>query len=305
MYPFFLLFFLIFSTTSFAIDLDFHIVRNQINQKIMSIQAEKPEVDIVTDLIIEMNERKTPVRIYQPQSEEESLPILLFIHGGAWVAGNIETHDNMARYLCQKSESVVISVDYSNSPEVKFPYALEQCFDALQWSEEHAKEYQGDPSRLAVIGDSAGGNLAAALCLLARDRQGPDIKMQILVNPSLDLTGSNIPPSEISQILLWYALQYLNNLSEATHSYASPLLAADVSNLPATLILLAEKDVLKEEGLQYAERLKKAGVHTNAYTQWGTNHLAGEAARASHKAKESLDIAVTALLGTYKNQRNF
>jgi acetyl esterase len=153
-------------------ELDPYQVRELINQKIMEVEAETPEVFQVQELILENPSGSTPLRVYLPNSGS-NLPIILFIHGGAWVAGNLETHDHLARYLCRHTDAIVCSVGYLNSPEGKFPKPLEQCYDSLRWIVEHANEFRGDASKLSVAGDSAGGNMAAALCLLARDRGGP------------------------------------------------------------------------------------------------------------------------------------
>lgn len=266
-------------------------VRGQINQKIMSIDAPISNVAIVIDQIIQREDRITPIRIYKP-NRENHLPIILLIHGGAWVAGNLDTHDNLARYLCSQSQAIVVSVGYLNAPEGKFPFSLEQCYDALLWSSE-----QVNGSKLAVVGDSAGGNMAAALCLMSRDRTGPKITLQVLINPALDLTcnGTISKQNDPLDQLRWQATQYLSDPKDASHSYVSPLLAKDLSDLPAALIILAEKDTLRETGQKYADRLKEAGVPIHTYCQPGINHLAGDGARASLLAQESLSVAVNAL----------
>ena len=242
-----------------------------------------------------------PLRIYTPNNSPK-LPLILFIHGGGWVAGNLETHDNMARYLCQKAEAVVVSVGYTNSPEGKFPLPLEQCYDALVWIAGHAHDYRADPTRLAVVGDSAGGNMAAALCLLARDRQGPAITLQVLINPSTDLTGAGTlePQGDSGDMMRWFATQYLPDSKEAVNPYASPILAKDLKKLPAAVVILAEKDDLLTEGQKYAERLIAEGIPTKIYIQKGIDHLAGNGARASEQAQESLNVAVEYLRKAFK-----
>lgn len=162
-------------------------VREKINQRIMAIEAPTPIVHSIENRTIECEGRNTPIRIYKP-ADRKSLPIILLIHGGAWVAGNLDTHDHLARYLCSGTQVVVVSVGYLNAPEGKFPLPLEQCYDTLSWISENATEFSADASRIAVVGDSAGGNLAAALCLMVRDRCGPQIHLQVLINPAPDLT---------------------------------------------------------------------------------------------------------------------
>jgi acetyl esterase len=281
-------------------DMSAHEIRDLINRKILAIKADRPNVQNVNDITIKCDERTTSLRVYTP-NEDEHLPIILFIHGGAWVAGNLETHDNMARYLSREVKALVVSVEYLNSPEGKFPIPLEQCYDALLWIVEHALEFHADISRLAVIGDSAGGNMAAALCLLTRDRQGPSIDLQVLVNPSPDLTGGGSIQRQDDALdpLRWYAKQYVMDPSDVNNLYVSPIMAKDLCNLPSALVILAENDELRRDGKRYADRLSSDGVTTNIYTQWGIGHLAGNGARASIIAQESLDVAVAALRGTF------
>lgn len=281
-------------------DRDPHEVRRDINQRIFAIESEKPAVAQVKDLTIQHDGRTTPLRIYTPNVGEH-LPVILFIHGGAWVAGSLETHDNMARYLCRGVQAVVVSVEYLNSPEGKFPLPLEQCYDALQWIAGHAEEIHTDSRRLAVIGDSAGGNIAAALCLLARDRHGPAIDLQVLINPDPDLTRKGTLESQGDAVdpLRWIAVQYVKDPKDVDNPYVSPVMAKDLSNLPPAVIILGEKDDLRQDGEKYAERLIAAGVRTNIYVQWGIGHLAGNGARASKLAQESLDVAVAALRGAF------
>ncbi len=285
-------------------DMDPLAVRKQINQKIMSINGNIPTVDSVSDQIVKYENRTTPVRIYTPDNTK-NLPVILLIHGGAWVAGNLDTHDNLARYLCSKADAIVVSVGYLNSPEGKFPLPLEQCYDALRWIYEHANELRANTSKLAVVGDSAGGNMAAALCLMARDRHGPKIDLQVLINPAADLTGNGTIERQSDSLddVRWYAKQYLSDPKDATNPYVSPSVAANLSCLPPALILLAEKDDLYQAGLKYAERLRCAGVPTKVYTQLGIGHLAGDGARASLRAQESLDVAVATIRDTFLNRK--
>lgn len=281
-------------------------VRARINQRIMSIEAPVPEVGSVEDRLVQCTNRNTILRIYTP-NEGDHFPIILLIHGGAWVAGNIDTHDNLARYLCSKAQAVVVSVGYLNAPEGKFPLPLEQCYDALSWATEHADELSADASMLAVAGDSAGGNMAAALCLMTRDRNGPKIALQVLINPATDLTcGGTLERKEDGlDILRWQAVQYLSASSEANHPYVSPLTAKDLNNLPPAVVILAENDDLREAGQKYAERLYSAGIPTQIYCQTGIGHLAGDGARASLRAKPSLDVAVTALQNVFPKNKKF
>lgn len=275
-------------------------VREKINQRILSIEAPTPKVWSVNDREIRCGDRCTPFRVYTP-FQGNSLPAVVLIHGGAWVAGNLDTHDHLARYLCSQVGCVVLSVGYTNAPEGKYPLQLEQCDDALNWMLEHAAELSIDPARMAVIGDSAGGNMAAALCLRLRDRLERRFVLQVLINPALDLTcrGTLEQQDDEMDNLRWQAVQYLSRVEDATNPYVSPLMAEDLSGLPSTVVLLAENDELRESGQLYADRLAASGVPTRVYCQRNIGHLAGDGARVSDKAHESIEVAVEALKGSF------
>jgi len=259
-------------------------IRNTINQKIMAIEGEKTPVMSIDDLVID---NSTPIRIYRP-SEHVDLPAILFIHGGAWIGGNLDTHDNLARYLCAKTGSLVVSVGYLNSPEGKFPFPLMQCYLALEWTIQNET-----PSSLTVVGDSAGGNMAAALCMMARDRKRPKIDRQVLINPATDLSHGVEQQNDPFDSIRYFTKHYVPNSCDLTNYYLSPLHAKDLNHLPPALVILAENDLLKEMGQRYADRLAEAGIPTTVYIQQGVDHLAGHGARVATLAKESLDEAVT------------
>jgi acetyl esterase len=270
----------------------------------MNTEAPTPQVWAIDNRIIEHDAKSTPLRIYLPNSQSH-LPLILLIHGGAWVAGNLDTHDNLARYLCSQAEAIVISIDYTLSPEGKFPLPLLQSYDALKWIIDHASQYSTNSSRLAIVGDSAGGNMVAAFCFMMRDLEGPTIDLQVLINPAPDLTckGTLTPQNDALDILRWQALQYLSDPQEASHPYVSPLVAPNLKDLPEAVVILAEKDELREAGQQYAHRMIEAGIPTHVYFQSGIGHLAGKGARASLEARESLDVAVAALRKTFSENK--
>jgi acetyl esterase len=286
-------------------DMDPKSARDDINNRIMSISAVEPKVDHVSDQVINIEGRTTPIRIYYPNNNHD-LPVILMIHGGGWVAGNLDTHDYMARYLCHGVQAIVVSVGYENSPEGKFPIPLEQCYDGLVWISKNADKIQGNSKEIAVVGDSAGGNMAAALCLLARDRTGPKIALQVLVNPAPDLTGGGtlLRQGDALDTMRWFAAQYVSDPKDTLNPYVSPLMSKDLHNLPPALVILAEKDEILADGKKYADQLIAAGVPTNIYIQWGIGHLAGNGARAANAARESLDVAVAALRGVFYRQTN-
>ncbi len=276
-------------------------VREKINQRIAAIEAPTQTVWSVEDRVVKHKDRKTPIRIYTP-GEGSEFPVILLIHGGAWVAGNLDTHDNLARYLCSKANAIVVSVGYTNSPEGKFPLPLEQCYDTLTWITNHTDGLSTDATKIAVVGDSAGGNMAAALCLMARNRSGPRVDLQVLINPAPDLTcnGTIVRQDDALDTLRWQAFQYVADPNDINNPYVSPLVARDLSDLPSAVVILAEKDDLHDAGQKYADRLLAAGVPTRVYCQKGIGHLAGDGAKASLRAQESLDVAVIALQNAFQ-----
>jgi acetyl esterase/lipase len=271
--------------TATAWTLDPYAARQLINEQVMSKEGIREEVWRVADIEIERDGRVTPLRFYIP-SNKDSHPLVLFIHGGAWVAGSLDTHDNLARYLASHANAVVVSVGYSNSPEGKFPLQLEQAYDALLWAVDQAETIHADRLHISLVGDSAGGNMAAALALMTRDRQGPVINSQLLINPATTLFGEDL---ELQ------ATWYLETLADRAHRYASPLEADDLSGLPPGLIVLAELDPLRPAGEEYARRLKEAGVPVTLYTQPGAGHLAGDGARVTPIALDSINQVVAFL----------
>lgn len=289
---------LVFLLTSFW-DMGPEKVRDTFNKKFLSIKAETPEVYKVENI----TNGTTPLRIYIP-SDKKDLPVILYIHGGAWIAGTLDTHDNLARYLCRGVQALVVSVGYLNPPEGKFPYPLEQCYDALLWTVKNAQKYNGNPSHLAIVGDSAGGGMAAAITLMDRDRKGPHIDFQVLINPVVNNTwgGKLQPQGDKYDDERWIATQYVKDPQDTFNPYVSPVLEKDLSNLPRGLILLAEKDMFKPDAETYAEHLRSANIPINTYTQWGVGHLGGDGGRASPLAQESLDVAVAALRGEFRRE---
>lgn len=193
--------------------------------------------------------------------------IVLFFHGGGWVLGSVDTHDAVCRRLANETGCLVLSVDYRLAPEHRFPAALDDCFAAANWAHEHAERLGGDRERLFVSGDSAGGNLAAAVALRARDDGGPPLRGQILVYPITDCNFDRDSYREFGDgyhltrdTMRWFWEQYTSNDAEARHLWASPLRAGDLSRLPPALVVTAEYDPLRDEGRAYADALAAAGV---------------------------------------------
>jgi acetyl esterase/lipase len=216
---------------------------------------------------------QVPVRLYWPRAAGggERLPILVHFHGGGWAMGDLETHDRMARYYCNHADAIVINVDYRRPPEDKFPAAVDDSYLATCWAADHAGEIGGDPARIAVVGDSAGGNLAAVVCQIAKANKRPAIAFQALVYPATDLDVSKPYESRekfgggcyflSTRDMEWFTAFYLKNVrDEVGDPRASPLAAKDLSGLPPAVVVTAGFDPLHDEGRAYADRLKAAGV---------------------------------------------
>jgi len=207
-------------------------------------------------------------RLYSPHVQG-SLPVFVFFHGGGWVSGNLDEYDYFCQQICHQTPSLVISVAYHLAPEYKFPKPLEDCYAATQWIVDHIHRYGGDPQRLAVGGDSAGGNLAAAVTLMARDKQTFKINYQVLIFPVLNYQFSSVSYKKYAegfyltkQLMQNFWKSYLNTEEEGQLPYASPLKADTLSNLPQAFIVLANFDVLFSEGIEYTSRLLQAGIAT-------------------------------------------
>ena len=227
----------------------------------------KTPVAHTEDRLIEGHGGPLPIRIYTPQGTGP-FPILMYFHGGGWVICNIETHDAVCRDLCAGASCVVVSVDYRLAPEHKFPAAPEDCLAATRWASANASSIGGDPTRMAVSGDSAGGNLAAATTLRIRDEGGPALRGQVLIYPVTThysrATRSHVENGEgyflTQATMVWFMDHYLRDAADAQNEHACPLLARDLRGLPPAFVLTAEFDPLRDEGLEYAERLRAAGV---------------------------------------------
>jgi acetyl esterase len=209
-----------------------------------------------------------PIRAYRPlEADDRKLPVLVYYHGGGWVLGDVETVDNLCRRLANASGCAVVSVDYRLSPEHKFPEPFNDCFQAARHVAAEAESFGIDRDRIAVGGDSAGGNLAAAVCLHARKRHELLIAFQLLIYPITDFsfdTASYIENSEgyglSREMMIWYWDQYLDRPQNGMSPLASPLKADKLSGLPPASVITAGYDVLRDEGHAYAEKLRSAGV---------------------------------------------
>lgn len=206
------------------------------------------------------------LRIYTPKGQAP-FPVLVFFHGGGWTTGDLDTMDTPLRALTNRASCVVVSVDYRLAPEHKFPAAIEDAYAATCWVVNNASGIQGDSARIAVGGDSSGGNIAAAVALMARDRGEPSLIYQLLVCPVTNHDFNTLSYQEngdgyllTKNSMVWFWKQYLKDENDGRHPYASPLQAQDLSGLPPALVITAEYDPLRDEGEAYAARLQKAGV---------------------------------------------
>ncbi|MFN2188784.1 MAG: alpha/beta hydrolase [Candidatus Promineifilaceae bacterium] len=228
----------------------------------------KPIVPLakVVDRTIALPGRNIPVRIYRPEGQGP-FPVIVYYHGGGFMIGCVESHENLCRSLAKSSSTIVVSVGYRLAPEYPYPAAMDDAFGAVQWVQANAAEFEGDPDRIAVAGDSAGGNLAAAVCLRARDEKGPLIRLQILIYPVVYLGDIELPSRHnfkgyiITEESGSHILNgYIPDPKDRNSPYASPLLAPDHSDLPPAYIMTAAFDPLLDEGRFYADRLEEAGV---------------------------------------------
>src|SRR6201994_1812856 len=243
---------------------------------------EPPELKSVAPLSIPSPAGAIPARIYTPMKLRDAnglAPCLVFFHGGGWVIGDLDSHDVVCRKLAHEGELIVVSVDYRLAPEHKFPAAADDAIAATKWIADNAQQLGIDASRLTVGGDSAGGNLAAGGTLSARDNDGPKIAGQVLIYPATDFSMSHPSHSEpetsillTHSVIKWFRDHYLNSPADASDWRASPARAKSFAGLPPAYVLTAGADPLRDEGLEYAERLKAAGVAVTFKTFPGQFH---------------------------------
>jgi acetyl esterase len=245
------------------------------------------------------------LRIYTPPVQKPA-PALVFYHGGGWVIGDLESHDHVCRSLANGAQCVVVAVDYRLAPEAKFPAAVDDCFAATCWVAAHSVELGIDPARIAVGGDSAGGNLAAVVARLARDRGGPALVYQLLIYPATDL-GMNSPsvvenadgPLLTRAAMLWFIDHYARSDADRTDPLGSPLLAPDLVGLPPAFILTAECDPLRDEGEAYGKRLTEAGVPAEVKRYAGMPHGFFSFGAAFDGSKEAMTDALLRLRSAF------
>ena len=218
-----------------------------------------------------------PVRIYRPDGDAPK-PIVVFFHGGGWVVGSLDTHDHVARKLANEIDAVVVSVDYRMGPEDRFPAAVEDSFAALEWAHAEAATIGGDPERLVVAGDSAGGNLAAIVAQMART-SGPAVCFQLLVYPVTDYEFTSVSMEDNAEgyyltrnMMRWFFDRYLNRPDEGDDPRVSPLRNPDLSGLPHAFVITMQYDPLRDQGVAYGDAMRAAGNTVESTTYSGLFH---------------------------------
>ena len=261
----------------------------------------KHPVHDVSDRTIPGPDGEIPVRVFRP-SAAAGLPLLLWFHGGGWVTGNLDTHDQLGRLLADHAGAVVVSVDYRLAPETKFPGAADDCLAAYEWALAHAGEVGADSARVAIGGDSAGGNLAAVVALDARERGLPQPKLQLLVYPVTDYEFDSAAMIDNAkgyfleaEGMRWFFDHYSRTPADFDDPRFSPLRAPDLSGLARAVVVTAEFDPLRDQGEAYGRRLADAGVPTQAVRADGLIHGFFGMHEFMPPGKEAWDVSVAAL----------
>ena len=257
--------------------------------------------------------RNVPIRIVRPKGNTGLLPVVMFFHGGGWVLGDANTHDRLIRDIADGANAAVVAVDFDRSPEARYPIAIEQAYAATKYLAEHAAEWNLDSSRMAVAGDSAGGNIAITVTLLAKDRGGPNIALQVLFYPNTDLNLDS--PSYLQfaegyylsrEDMQWFWDQYLPDKSARSTPTAAPLQAPvdRLIGLPPAIIFVGEFDPLRDEVEAYAHKLIEAGVTVTGVRMLGTIHgfVTLNALADTPAAKAALALASEALKTAFSDR---
>ncbi|KOV87208.1 alpha/beta hydrolase [Nocardia sp. NRRL S-836] len=258
--------------------------------------VERPDADITDITVPGGPSGQVSVRIFRPRDAAATLPVVLYTHGAGWVFGNAHTHDRLVRELAVRAGAAVVFPNYSLSPEARYPTAIEEVYATLRWVAESGAEHGLDPARIAVAGDSVGGNMTAALTLMAKERGGPALAAQLLFYPVTD-AGFDTPSYErfaegyflSREGMHWFWDQYTTDPAQRAEITASPLRASveQLTGLPPALVIVGEADVLRDEGEAYAAKLRAAGVPTTAVRYLGIIHdfVMLDALRDTHAAK--------------------
>jgi len=246
----------------------------------------EPVVKEVRDTTIFQDSLYVPIRYYYPKQalHHSPAPMIFFIHGGAFMYGDLDVYDMLMKKLARETGCIIVSVEYRLAPENPFPAGLNDCYAAFQWVAEHAAEFGGNPKNISIMGDSAGGNLAAGTVLMSREHKGPRAARQILIYPSTSFLDTIYPSREYfsgrhgeayllsEELMLEVKESYLRPGEDVTNPYISPICAELSSELPPALIITSQCDPLRDEGLQYAQKLRNAGVNVQYHMYDGMIH---------------------------------
>lgn len=265
-------------------------VRMMIAQSITQLGVKPEPVAEVINQTVTAGSQSIPIRIYKPATNG-ALPVIYLVHGGAWVAGDLDTHDNICRHLANQVQAIVVALHYRRPPEHPHPAAYDDSRAVLQWIAANQKSLGGN-GQLVLLGDSAGGQLVASLCIGNAAEENPlAITAQVLINPGLNLTeGTN---GEMSYRL--FVNWYLPPNADRGDYRISPLLAKSFAGLPPALIVVGEKDELREDGEDYHAKLKAAGIASELYLQPGAGHLAGLWCAGHEKARPAMVFVTESL----------
>lgn len=269
-----------------------------------NIMVPASSVDTMSKMIV-VKGGEIPVRIYTPKTGKESYPVIVYYHGGGWVIANLDTYGASAEGLASQVDAIVISVAYRQAPEFKFPTAHNDSYAAYEWAVKNAASIKGDPKKIALVGESAGGNLATAVSMMARDKKLQMPLYQVLVYPiaGYDFTTPSYKESDSvkplsSGLMKWFFKNYLNSSADGMNPMIS-LTKANLKYLPATTIIAAQYDPLRSEGEMLRDNLKKAGVETGYKIYKGVTHEFFGMAAIVPEAKEAQDVAAAALKAAF------
>ncbi len=272
------------------------------------LQGSPVEVAKIEEMGIPGPVGEIPIRVYWP-TESGPLPVLVYYHGGGWVIGDLDSNDRVCRMLANKVPAVVVSVDYRLAPEHRFPAAVDDSYAALEWVHRNGSRLNADTSRIAVGGGSAGGNLAAAVALMARDRVGPRLAYQVMFYPATNLldlsTASHRDFADgyglTAEHIEFFREAYLPDAVDRENPYASPLLAETLEGLPPAIVVTAGFDVLRDEGLAYAKRLEAAGVPAENAHYPHMIHGFVTMGRMYRQSEDAIDAAAAGLSEAFAN----
>src|SRR3984957_19375486 len=252
----------------------------EVVDQVQSGEISKPDA-VIEELSVPTPSGNVPTRIIRPKGASCVLPVILYLHGAGWVFGNHHTHDRLVRELAAGTGAAVVFPDYSLSPEARYPVAIEQAYAVLLWIHDTGTAHGLDPSRIAVAGDSVGGNMSAALTLLAKQRHGPELAAQVLFYPVTDASFDTGSYHQFAtgyflrrDAMRWFWDQYTTDPAQRAEITASPLRATtdELSGLPPALVIVGEADPLRDEGEAYAAQLRAAGVPVTSVRYNGTIH---------------------------------